>query len=234
MTALPERRPVIAVTGLAFEAQIAEGPGVAVVCGGADAERTAAGIAKAIAGGASGVISFGTAGGLAPHLKPGHWIVADAVAGEGQHWPTDHAWSAKLRKSLPEASMGTIAGVNGPVADVAAKQTLHRQSGALAVDMESHIAACLAQAHGLPFAAFRVIVDPAERSLPPAALAAMRADGGVNIPAVLASLAKQRGQLPQLIRLALDARAAKAALLRGRRMLGPGFGLPGFGVPDLV
>lgn len=234
MSALADRPPVIAVTGLAFEARIAEGPGVAVVCGGGNPERTAAGLAKAIAGGASGIISFGTAGGLAPHLQPGDWIVADAVTAGTQRWPSDPAWSARLIESLPGAAHAPIASVDLPVAGAPAKQALHEQTGAVAVDMESHIVTRLARAHGLPFAVFRVIVDPADRSLPPAALVAMRADGGVDIAAVLASLVRQPGQIPQLIRLARDARAAKAALLRGRRMLGRGLGFPGFGVPDLL
>jgi adenosylhomocysteine nucleosidase len=234
VSALPEHPPVIAVTGLAFEARMAKGPGVSVVCGGGICRRTAAAIEEAVTGGASGIISFGTAGGLVPHLRPGDWVVADGVVAEGQRWPSDPAWLARLLKQMPGATRGAIASVDMPVASASAKEELQARTGAVAVDMESHVAARLALVHGLPFAAFRVIVDSAERSLPPAALAAMRPDGGVNIGAVLASLARQPGQLPQLIRLARDARAARTALFRGSRLLGPGFGCPRFGVPDLV
>ncbi len=229
-----DQAPVIAVTGLAFEAQIAAGPGVTVVCGGGIAHNTRAGLERAIAGGASGIISFGTAGGLAANLARGDWVVADAIVAGAQRWSADARWSAKLLESLPGAMSAPIASVDVPVAGAAAKSALHEATGAVVVDMESHIAARLAHAHGLPFAAFRVIVDPVDRSLPPAALVAVRSDGGVNIAAVLASLARQPGQLRQLIQLARDARAAKAALLSGRRMLGPGLGFPGFGGPDLV
>jgi hypothetical protein len=86
----------------------------------------------------------------------------------------------------------------------------------------------------LPFTACRVVIDPADRELPHAALVAMAADGSVNIAAVLKSLARRPGQLSALMRLAADARKARAALLRGRRMLDPGFGFPGLGVPDLL
>jgi hopanoid-associated phosphorylase len=231
---LPEHPPVIAVTGLAFEARIAKGPGVTVVCGGAVADKTEAGLKRAIAGGARGIISFGTAGGLAPRLAPGDWVVGNAIIAGARRWPADARWTAKLLESLPGAMGAPLASVEAPAAGASGKRALHEATGAVAVDMESRIAARLAHAHGLPFAAFRVIVDPAGRCLPPAALAAMRPDGGVNIGAVLASLAWQPGQIPLLIRLALDARAAKAALLRGRRMLGPGFGFPDFGVPDFL
>ena len=53
----------------------------------------------------------------------------------------------------------------------------HQATGAAAADMESHVVARLAAELGLPFAVLRVIADPAEREVPPAALAGMRADG---------------------------------------------------------
>ena len=90
-------------------------------------------------------------------------------------------------------------------------------SGAAAADMESHVVARTAAELALPFAILRVIADPAERELPPAALAGMRADGGINVGAVLASLARSPRQLPALIRLAAEAGRARAALLRCQR-----------------
>ena len=46
-----------------------------------------------------------------------------------------------------------------------------RDTGALAVDMESHVVAHVAARHRLPMVAIRVVTDPAERALPPSALA---------------------------------------------------------------
>ncbi len=225
--------PVIAVTGLAFEARIAAGPGVTVVCGGGDAEATISALEKALASGASGVVSFGTAGGLAPQLAPGDWVVAEEILGDCERrWIAEKAWSAMLLQKLGDAAQGTIASVHIPVASASAKQELHNRTGALAVDMESEIAARLADSHNLPFVACRVIVDPANRALPPAALVATRPDGSLNLPALLASLTRQPKQVSDLLRLAKDAKAARAALLRGRRMLGPGFGFPGFSLTD--
>jgi hypothetical protein len=70
-------------------------------------------------------------------------------------------------------------------------------------------------------AAIRVIADPAHRGLPEAALTAIRADGTTDVAAVLRSVMRKPRQLPALVRTALDARAARATLLRGRRLLGP-------------
>ena len=72
--------PVIAVTGMAFEARIARGEGVEVVYA-ARADLLERALSAAVARGCSGIVSFGTAGGLAPDLEPGALIVADAVEG---------------------------------------------------------------------------------------------------------------------------------------------------------
>jgi hypothetical protein len=121
-----------------------------------------------------------------------------------------------------------IAGVPAPIAHPEAKRTLYIQTGAMAVDMESHIVAGVAAAHGLPMAAIRVITDPAARALPAAALAAMGPNGATDIPAMLRSVLRRPREVPALLRTALDARAARATLLRGRQLLGPSLGLPEF------
>jgi hypothetical protein len=43
---------------------------------------------------------------------------------------------------------------------------------------------------------------------------------------MIRSVMKSPGELPALFRTALDARAARATLLRGRQLLGPQLGLP--------
>ncbi len=85
--------------------------------------------------------------------------------------------------------------------------------------MESHIAARLAAQHGVPFAALRIIADPAERGLPEAALLGMRPDGGMDAGAVMRALVRRPGDIPALIRTAMDAGAAFAALKVARRRL---------------
>jgi hopanoid-associated phosphorylase len=221
--------PVIAVTGLTFEARIAEGAGVTVVCSG-DPQMLLASLSEAVAQGCSGIISFGTAGGLISGAEAGRWIVASAVISQRERIPTHHLWSQKLRQTLSHALLGDIVGADVPITDPLAKRTLRELSGAAAVDMESHIAASVAAACGLPFAACRVIIDPAHRALPAAAFAAQRRDGTVDINGVLASLARSPRQVPAIMRTALDARTARAALLRGRRLFGPGLDFPAFGV----
>ncbi|HVI61875.1 MAG TPA: adenosylhopane nucleosidase, partial [Bradyrhizobium sp.] len=106
------------------------------------------------------------------------------------------------------------------------KRALYLKTGAIAVDMESHIVAAVGLAHDVPVAAIRVITDPAKRALPVSAVAAMRPNGTTNIAAMLRSVLTRPRELPALFQTALDARAARATLVRGRHLLGPAFTLP--------
>jgi adenosylhomocysteine nucleosidase len=67
----------------------------------------------------------------------------------------------------------------------------------------------------------RVITDPAERALPACAVAAMRPNGTTNIGAMIGSALMKPREIPALFQTALDALAARATLVRGRRLLGP-------------
>ncbi|HYP58739.1 MAG TPA: phosphorylase [Beijerinckia sp.] len=211
---------VIAVTGLRAEARLAAGPQIHVLSGGGDGAGLARDLEQEVLAGASAIISFGVAGGLAPGLGPGTALVARRViAAGGECYDCDRAWSRRLSTALGGALFVDLAGVDDPVIDQSAKRALHVETGAHAADMESHIAARVAGAFGLPFAAFRVIADPAERQLPHAALVGMRPDGTVALDAVFRSILRDPMQIPQLARTALDARAAFVALLRGRKMI---------------
>ena len=224
-SATGDASPVIAVTGMAFEARIARGEGVDVVFA-ARADLLERALRAALVRGCSGIVSFGTAGGLAPDLEAGTLIVADAVDGPFGRVATDAAWTERLAAALNATPLGarlrrgTLAAVTAPLTSAHDKQALHRKTGALAVDMESHIAGSIAAAHGLPFAVCRAIVDPAWRTLPPAATAGLRDDGHTAIGPILRELVRQPSQLGSLIQLATDARAARQSLVQARRTLG--------------
>jgi hopanoid-associated phosphorylase len=220
--------PVVVVTGMAFEARVARGAGVETVFA-ARGDLLERALSETLARGASGVVSFGTAGGLCADLAPGTLIVADAIDGPFERVSTDAAWTARMAAAFaasPLASRvrrGTLAAVAAPLVTVEQKAALHRACGALAVDMESHIAAAMAKARGLPFVACRAIVDPAWRSLPRASTAGLRDDGTTALMPILRELFKEPWQLGAMIRLAADARAARATLVNARQALGQAF-----------
>src|SRR5271165_4794141 len=111
--------PVIAVTGMAFEARIARGEGIEVVFA-ARADLLERALNAALARGCSGIISFGTAGGLAPDLEPGAVIVATAVEGPLGRFATDVLWSERVAAALAATPLGArlrrglLAGVTAP------------------------------------------------------------------------------------------------------------------------
>lgn len=216
---------IVAVTGLQREGRILAGPDVEVVTGGGDHARLEW-VLERLAPDVRGVISIGIAGAVAPGLRPGGWVVATAVIDGGTTLPIDPAWTDRLVARLPVPERGVLLGIDTVAATAAHKAELWRTGKAIAVDMESHVAARVAHRHRLPFAAARVVSDAAHRSLPPAARVGMRRDGGIDLPAILGSLVAAPWQLPALIRTALEAETAFRALLRGRRLLGSRLGGP--------
>ncbi|MHB8285420.1 MAG: phosphorylase family protein [Caulobacteraceae bacterium] len=217
---------ILAVTGLKREAGLLAGEGVRAIVSGGDVDALSQRLDQALSGETiSGIISVGLGGALSPKLAVGDWVLATSIIAGAINLPTDQAWTARLKQGLLADSrhtvhLGPIAGVDHMVVDGAAKAALHADTKALAVDMESHVAAAFAQRHRVPFAALRVISDGADRALPAAAQAGMKKDGGMNIPAVLWSLAKDPRQLPALIRTGREAETAFKALLDVHDLLG--------------
>jgi adenosylhomocysteine nucleosidase len=214
---------VIAFVGLLFEARIAEGPGVTVLCRGTGGLLVSS-LDSALAAGCRNIVSFGVAGGLAPRLRPGDWIIASAIVSGVKTYPTNLPLCRKLLEAVPGAQYAPIVGVDEPIAEPRLKAELYRR-GLAAVDMESHLAAEIAARRGLALASIRVIVDPAHRRIPPAALAGLKLGGTTNAAAVLRALVRNPFELPLVAMLAFDALAARKALVRIRRLLGPGLGL---------
>jgi adenosylhomocysteine nucleosidase len=226
----PTRSYVLAVTGLRAEARAAERSSqVRAVAGGGDAVRLQKLIEDAITADSRGVISFGMAAGLKRNLGPGTCLIGRQVVFGGKCFPADDVWTARLKTGLREAELVGIAGVDQPLVTPSQKQALSEATGAAAADMESHVAARVATRLGLPFAVLRIVADPAEQALPPAALVGMREGGGTDPAAVLLSLVRDPRQMSQLVRVAADACRAYWALLRCHRRLGPGLGLPDLG-----
>ncbi len=161
--------PVVAVTGLTFEARIAAGPGVVTVCGGGHLARLKADLTEAISRGCRGIVSFGIAGGLAEHLQPGACIIARSIVTPAERFESHLEWASHLLQNIPGSVHADIAGASAPVCTPADKLALGRATNSVAVDMESLLCATLAKVHSLPFAAVRVVADPSHRALPPAA-----------------------------------------------------------------
>ncbi len=196
------------VVGLAAEARVARRLGGRVAVGGGSS-RGAAQAARALAqAGATGLLSFGLAGGLAPDLAPGALLVPEFVlAADGSRWLTDPDLAGHFGKRE-----GTVFSADAVLASRAEKQQAWSRTGALAIDLESGAVARTSAAFRLPFAVLRAVCDPAQQDLPAAALLALSGAGRIRLFSVLRSLAVSPGQLPQLLRLGRQAAAARRAL----------------------
>jgi hopanoid-associated phosphorylase len=219
---------ILAVVGLAKEARIARRTGLKPVIGAGDSHLLAERLEEA-AKGATAVVSFGIAGALAPLLRVGDAIIATHVVAGREHYTCDAAWSQILRGKLANSRSAIVVGVDEVVFYVGKKKALFRDTGAHAVDMESHVAARFAERRGLPFVVLRVICDGSQRTLPPAVLEPLKPNGKPRLFAILKSVAHEPSQIPELLETGREAGKAFRALLRCRNLLGPGLGCPYLG-----
>ncbi len=222
-------RPVLIVTGLMQEARIAAGPGMTVICSSSDPQQLRALLTVFDPATIRGVISFGVAGGLDPTLKSGDVVVATEVLAGDARWlaglPLNEELIASVGLGRRRIVRGRLAGAEQVVSARHVKAALHSETGAAAVDMESHIAADYAEKSGLPFAALRVISDPATRALPPLAMAAIKPNGDIDLRKVVRGIARNPLTVLDLVSTGIEFNRALRSLRGCRGLLLGGEGL---------
>lgn len=114
----------------------------------------------------SAIICAGSAGGLVPDLKVGHIVVSsETVAGHDPadivpgHDPLVKKVTAACCRENKHFRIGRLVTVGSAVFPREDRQRLHLETGAYAVDMESHAIAVEAMKRSVPFTALRVISD---------------------------------------------------------------------------
>ena len=209
-------QPLLIVTGLLREARIVAGPGITVICSSSDPHQLRAKLAVFNPSTVRGIVSFGVAGGLCPSLRPGDVVIANEVIARRGRWSASEAFSSELANSIDTGSRkivsGGLAGVDQVVRNRHDKAALRAATSAVAVDMESHIAADYAAAIDLPFAALRVVSDPAHRNLPELVVDALTRNGEVDIWKIVRGIARRPQAIPALMQTARDFNQALAAL----------------------
>jgi adenosylhomocysteine nucleosidase len=212
--------PVLCTSGLAAEAKVARAAGFQVIVGAGDPRRTAE-LVELAAKRAKFLISFGVAGGLAPHLRPGQVILSAEVIGDDRRWfPNQrfHREVGGLARRIG-ALEGPVLGSSDILSTEEDKIRAWRNTGALAVDLESAIVARTAEAAGIPFLVLRTVADSAARALPPAALIPLSEDGTPAFMQVLREVLRRPWQIRALFGLACETRQALTALAGPARAL---------------
>jgi adenosylhomocysteine nucleosidase len=191
------------------------GGGALLAVSGMGAAKAAPAARRLVDAGASALMSFGLAGGLDPTLEPGTVVLpGEVISRNGARFPTSAEWCRQLGLAVAEmtpVASGTLLSSLQPIDTAEAKAAAFRETGAVAVDMESVSVAEVAAAHNLPFMAVRVIVDGAADVLPQAVLAASRG-GHLSVLRLVCGLAAAPRDIVGVIRLARRYRTATRSL----------------------
>ena len=193
-----------------------------LILSGMGRERARQAAQKLAEAGADCLAGFGTAGALAPELRPGDLVLAQEVW-ESQDHDRRPDFFTRISGGCPESLMGVLklcwvsrnkvfegalACAAEPVATIEAKRELFGQTGAIAADMESAGVFDAARRNGLPAFVLRVIIDAAHVALPDIVLQRVDEFGEADTPGLAFDLARSPGQIPAVIRLACAARRA--------------------------
>ena len=190
---------------------------------GIGAEQALAAAELLIAEGATALLSWGSAGGLAASLLPGNLILPkNIISSEQSVFPVDLDWHERLCRLLQgqiEFHTQPLAESTAILSTPAEKRELFKQSGAIAVDMESAAVAEVASTANLPYIVVRAIVDPFNVRMPSVAHT-IDEYGRVPPLPLLGSLVRNPAELFLLIRFSRHFRAARTSLVTVARLAG--------------
>jgi hopanoid-associated phosphorylase len=165
--------------------------------------------------GAKRLISWGCAAALKANLKPGDLVLPQILHCENkQQLSLTSPWFQYTLEQLSSLnpSTGSLAESSVIVAKSSDKKTLHKQTRAIALDMESIAIARTAIKNNLPVLVIRCIADPLTMNLPDAVSYALNKQGDVVLAKLLWFLLTHPTELPSLVKLGLHFNAAKNKL----------------------
>lgn len=186
-----------------------------VTCSGAGYKNAEKATQLLIKNGAKRIISWGCAAALNSGLKPGDLVVAKTLQTKEQTVISIASpWFNYVVDALSalEPQTGLLAESHFIVAKSSEKKSIHDQSGAIALDMESVAIAKTALNHNYPTLVIRCIADPVTMNLPNSVSYAFNEQGDVVLSKLLWFLLKHPFELTGLIKLGLHFKAAKNKL----------------------
>lgn len=203
----------------------AGGAGILLEVTGMGAAQARAGARRLVGAGAAALLSWGTAAGLAPGVRPGAIALPEVVIdGDGRRFQADAAWHQRMLTLLGPGAAPIIAPLavspvllRGPDE----KQALHQRTGAGCADMESGAVAEVAREAGIPFLSLRAVLDPAAGVLPGCVIRAADSEGRIPPARLAAWIAARPGDWVQLVLLARWFGEARRALVRVARQTRP-------------
>ena len=207
------------VTGFKAEARCLRQERNRIICSGGDPAQARAGAERLVTMGVEALVSFGLAGGLDPAMVSGRLLLPEAVLlPDGRAIRTHEGWRQRLahlaRAEDLDPLTAPLAGSDRLLATAPDKRALFEATRALAVDMESHAVAEIAEARNLPYVVVRAIADTSEEAIPSAAQKGIGPGGEIRHLAVLKELLLHPGEARSVIRLGRESGRALTALRR--------------------
>ena len=197
---------------------------------GLGAQRAHSAALSLLAEGASALLSWGVAGGLAANLFSGNLILPKTIISPDQSvFRVDSHWHERLclfLRGYQDFHTGTLAESPTVLTSAAEKSAFLEQYDAVAVDMESSAIARVASDAQVPFLAIRAVADPVQMIIPRTALDASDEYGRAQPLELLYGLVRNPAELILLIRLRRHFRNALRTLAAVERLAGDSlFGL---------
>lgn len=216
VVALPEE--LVTLTKLKIEQGSCQfiSDNILVAYSGTGAKNAQAAAKLLIENGATQLMSWGCAAALVPELKSGDLILpVQLLSHQQQSLQVNKNWLKHVQnhlKSEIESHNDDLVESLDMVTTQAAKQQLHQQTTAIAVDMESFAIAEVATKNNLPFLVIRTIADTVTMDLPQAVTHALNEQGQVQLSRLLLFILTHPQEIPALIKLGLHFNKAQNKL----------------------
>ena len=226
---IPEARPLVKKPMSRGELRILP-EGTLIKHSGVGAKPARLSALALLENGATALLSWGSAGGLRAAIPAGSLVLPKTVFSSDQTpFRVDTTWHERLHTLLKgHIDLFTQPLIESPsiLRTPSEKAALFKQSGAIAVDMESAAIAQTAMEACVPFMAIRVVVDPSHMTVPACALAAVDESGTFRALRLLKNLIRRPQDLIPLVQLGWHFRSAQATLskvvgITGHKFLAP-------------
>jgi adenosylhomocysteine nucleosidase len=201
--------------------------GAMLIVSGMGPTRAAATSRALLERGATALLSWGSAGGLASKVSPGSLILPKSViASDRSIYHVDAPWHERLCHRLKghiDFHTEPLVESSKVVRTPSEKATLFGETGAVGVDMESGAVAAVAQEARVPLMVVRAVADATDTPVPESALSAVDEFGRLNVLKLIQGLTKDPTELLALVRIARNYRRAKGSLVAVARLVGKDF-----------
>ena len=207
ISALPSEAKCFAGRPLPLNEPVSLTDNIYIIISGIGAERAKSAAERLLKINVTALISWGTATGLVNELRSGDLVLPEIIISSvEQSYLTDAQWNKNIYECLSNTSIVVhkkpLSSANKLLNSFQKKIECHRETGAIAADMESAAIAMVAAEKNLPFIAIRAVVDEINSTIPCCVMNNINAYGHVNGSRLLLELLRSPRQIASIYHLA--------------------------------